>query len=121
MKNAKPVAAVGAGYLLGRRHKARWAMALAGMAAGKRLTADPAALLGGLLESSPQLRQPAGNVRGELAGAGRKAAVAAAGNRVDVLTDSLQRRTESLRSSSGRAEDEEPAPRSRPRVPAGSR
>ncbi|WP_052391300.1 hypothetical protein [Streptomyces sp. NRRL B-24484] len=137
MKNTKLAAAVGAGYLLGPFHKVRWAMALAGMVAGKRITTDPAALLSGLPESSPQLRQLAGSVRGELADAGRKAAVAAAGNRVDALTDSLQRRTESLRSGSADGdepgdeepedeyeearEDEDPAPRSRRRVPAGSR
>ncbi|MFF7456605.1 hypothetical protein [Kitasatospora sp. NPDC008115] len=107
MNNAKLAVAVGTGYLLGRMHKARWALALAGMAAGKRLSANPGVLLGQALESSPQLRQLAGNVRGELAKAGTKAATAAASNRVSALTDQLQRRAEGLRAGIPRR-DEDP-------------
>src|SRR6478609_10843361 len=56
MKNSKLASAVVAGYFLGRWHKARWALALAGVAAGKKLSTNPGVLLGQLMESSPQLR-----------------------------------------------------------------
>ncbi|MGW2250707.1 hypothetical protein ACWCXH_10955 [Kitasatospora sp. NPDC001660] len=109
MKNAKLAAAVGVGYLLGRLHKARWALALAGMAAGKKLGAGSGAAVGQLIESSPQLRRVVDDVRGELASAGKKAAVAAAARRVGALTDQLEQRTEALRDANGHNEDEEPS------------
>lgn len=114
MKNAKLAVAVGAGYLLGRMHKARWALALAGLAAGKRLSSSGGELLEGLMDSSPQLRELAGTVRGDLADAGRKAVMSAAGRKVDALTERLESGTSALRgdsdegSRSERDEAEEP-------------
>lgn len=111
MNNAKCAMAVGAGYLLGRWHKVRWALALAGMVAGKKISTNPRVLVGQLMESSPQLRELAGDVRGGLAEAGKKAVTTAAGNRLESLTDQLRQRTASLRDQNeGRGEesDEEP-------------
>ncbi|PYC70603.1 histone protein, partial [Streptomyces tateyamensis] len=108
MKNAKLAAALAGGYLLGRFHKARWALALAGLAAGKKLSSNPEVLLGELLDSSPQLRKLADTARGELKEAGKKAAVAVATNRVGALADRLEEHTEKLREgSSGQEEDQQ--------------
>ena len=114
MKNTKLVLAVGAGYVLGRLNKARWALALAGLVAGKHLSSDGGELLEGLLDTSPQLRDLARTVRGELGDAGRKAVGAAAGRQIDALTDRLESRTSALRdvnqgrNQDDRAESEEP-------------
>ena len=112
MNSTKCAAAVGAGYLLGRWHKARWALALAGMVAGKKISTNPKAVLEQLMEASPQLQDLADNVRGELADAGKKAAVAAAGNRLGGITERLRERTDALRngaeSHSDEAEEDEP-------------
>ena len=51
MNNAKRAFALGAGYVLGRLRKPRWALALAGMAAGKKISTNPTAMLGELIES----------------------------------------------------------------------
>lgn len=107
MNNAKLAAAVGAGYVLGRMRKARWALALAGMAAGKKITTNPGALLADVLESSPQLRELAQSVSGDLIGAGAKAGVAAAGHRMEGLTERLEQRVESLRDSAGQRDEDE--------------
>lgn len=97
MNNTKLAAAVVVGYVLGRLHKARWALALAGMAAGKKISTSPRALLGGVMDSSPQLRKLAETVGGDLVQAGAKAGVAAASHRMEGLTERLEQRTESLR------------------------
>ncbi|MGA5701477.1 hypothetical protein [Peterkaempfera bronchialis] len=112
MNNGQVALAVGASYLLGRLHKARWALALAGVAAGRRLRSGKGA--GGLLKAPAQLGELAGTVRGQLLSAGKKAAVAAASSQIDKLSDRLEDRAASLRSGPGRpeadqeAEDEEP-------------
>lgn len=106
MNNTKLAAAVGVGYLLGRLHKARWALTLAGMAAGKKISSNPRVLLGQLLETSPELRRLADEVRGELAEAGMKAATAAAGHRIGDLTEQIHQRTESLRDKTAQRDDE---------------
>lgn len=114
MKNTKLAVAVGAGYLLGRMHKARWALGLAALAAGKRLSTSGGGLLEGLMDSSPQLRELAGTVRGDLADAGRKAVVSAAGRKIDALTERLETGTSAIRGDDGdggrkeRAASEEP-------------
>jgi hypothetical protein len=107
MTNTKLAVAVGAGYLLGRMHKGRWALTLAGLAAGRQLKNSPGGLLGGLLESSPQLRELAGTVGGDLADAGKKAVVSAAGRRIEALTDRLEGGTSALRGVGGGKRDDE--------------
>ena len=100
MKNITVAAALGAGYLLGRSHKTKLALALAGVAAGKRLKAGagPTGHAGELLKSSP-VEELIESLRGELVEAGKKAAVAAASKRVDSLSDRLQQRADSLRTT----------------------
>ncbi|WP_280261878.1 hypothetical protein [Nocardia abscessus] len=84
---------VGIGYLLGRTRKMRFALSLAGAAMAKRSTGTPGDLLErgtSLLKSSPELERITDTVRGELLGAARSAAVAAASNRLDALNARLQ-------------------------------
>ena len=98
--------AVGAGYLLGRRHKMRWALAIAvGTATGglggltsravksgtKRLAATDS-----VAKFAPDLGQLADAFKGDLAGAGKAAARAAVNNRIDSVTGSLHDRTQAL-------------------------
>src|ERR1700758_2236354 len=109
MNNTKLVLAVGAGYLLGRMHKMRWALGLASLAAGKRLSSNSGDLLEGLMDSSPQLRELAGTVKGELAEAGKKAAVPAASRKMESLTNRLESGTSALRDAGLGAQDDEDA------------
>ncbi|MFX0577669.1 hypothetical protein [Nocardia nepalensis] len=94
MKGGTKIAiGVGIGYVLGRTRKMRFAMALAGAALAKRSSDVPGELLErgtSLLRSSPEVAQLADTVRGELVGAVRSAAVAAASNRIDALNTRLQ-------------------------------
>ncbi len=109
MKNTPTVAlAIGAGYLLGRRHKMRLAVMLATATAvsgggsglakqafkqgGKLLGSSDA--LGGL---SPGIGKLAGTVRTDLADAGKAAARSALNSRIDSLTESLHERAETMR------------------------
>ncbi|MBF6469635.1 hypothetical protein IU427_31380 [Nocardia beijingensis] len=84
---------VGIGYFLGRTRKMRFAMSLAGAAMARRSAAGPGGLLERgteLLRSTPELTRITDTVRGELVGAVRSAAVTAASNRIDALSDRLQ-------------------------------
>jgi hypothetical protein len=95
-----------AGYALGRTHKMRWALALAGItAAGKGLGAGR---LAAGAAKSPELSRLTQDVRSQLMSAGRKAVVATASNRIDSLSDRLQSRAESLRAKPDTEETEEP-------------
>ncbi|MFI1396642.1 hypothetical protein [Streptomyces sp. NPDC020681] len=106
MKNGQVALALAGGYILGRAHKMRWALALAGAtAAGKGLGAGRIAAGAA---KSPELARLTQDLRGQLATAGRKAAVATASNRIDSLSDRLQSRAESLRTKPGAEEPEEP-------------
>ncbi len=95
MKNGRMALCLVGGYLLGRFHKMRWALGLAGVAAGRRLRGSGGGALGDLLKA-PALDQLQ-HLRGELLAAGRTAAVAMASNRIDALSDRLQERAASLR------------------------
>ncbi|WP_283133141.1 hypothetical protein [Rhizohabitans arisaemae] len=108
--------AVAAGYFLGRRHKLRWATALAaagavggiGHVAGGGILGKGAKLLG----ASPEMEEMVGRLRTELTEVGKAAAVAAAGKQIDTLTTKLHDRAESLRTPAvpaPRAESEEGA------------
>ncbi|WP_159849525.1 hypothetical protein [Nocardia sp. CY41] len=84
---------VGIGYFLGRTRKMRFAMSLAGAAMARRSAGAPGGLLERgteLLRSTPELTRITDTVRGELVGAVRSAAVTAASNRIDALSDRLQ-------------------------------
>jgi hypothetical protein len=115
MKNASVALAVGAGYLLGRRRKARLAIMLATATAvggggglakqafkrgGKLLGSSDA--LGGL---SPEIGKLAGTVRSDLADAGKAAARSALNSRIDSLTESLHDRAESMRGGAEAADE----------------
>ncbi|PKV81844.1 hypothetical protein [Nocardia fluminea] len=84
---------VGIGYVLGRTRKMRFALGLAGAAMARRSSGTPGELMKfgtSLVKSSPELSQLTDTVRGELLGAVRSAAVAAASSRIDALNDRLQ-------------------------------
>jgi hypothetical protein len=118
MKKASNVAlAIGAGYLLGRKHKLRLALVLATATATGRLggAATQAIKRGGSLlgssdamgKLSPDLGKVMSTVRGDLAGAGKAAVQAAVATRIESLTDSLHERTEGLRNPPEPDEPEE--------------
>ena len=104
MNNGRMALCLAGGYLLGRFHKMRWALGLAGVAAGRRLRAKGAGALAEVLKA-PALDQLQ-HLRGELLAAGRTAAVAMAGNRIDALSDKLQERAASLRTEPSRGRPE---------------
>lgn len=116
--------AVAAGYVLGRYHKGKWALALAAMGAGKRLPGPQGAVLEQgkkLLSSNPVVGHLTQEVREQLVGAGRSALTSAASRRIESFSDALRDRTEQMRGTGGdQAADEEPGeepeeePRSRP-------
>lgn len=86
------------GYFLGRTRKAKLALALGGMAMGRR-AGGPAGLLAQgskLLGSSPELSRLTDEVRGRLLEAGKGAALAVAARQVESLTDRVGKRVESL-------------------------
>ncbi|HET8599724.1 MAG TPA: hypothetical protein VFL99_05305 [Segeticoccus sp.] len=93
------VAAVASGYLLGRRHKLRLAIAVGGLIAGKKLSTNPRQLARQaqeLVENNPQLAELSEQVRTQLFEAARLAAVKVATDRVTGLTENLQGRTKQL-------------------------
>ena len=107
---ARIAVGVGIGYMLGRTHKMRLALMLAGAGLSGRLPGTPQELMKrgvSALGSSPELGKITESVRGELLGAARAAAVTAASNQIDSLNERLQQGGGLLRSKSGgRAEDE---------------
>ena len=120
MKSGVRVAmALGAGYVLGRNHKMRLALALGAAAATGQLGRAPGQLaqkgtkalgdtpLGGLQEPGKQLVE-----------AGKSAAVAAVVGRINSLSDRLQagagEDAEATRGNGGRGHDEDGADEARP-------
>src|SRR5581483_1505742 len=99
-------AAIGIGYVLGRRKKFRTAammaagMSVGGTAVGGLLLKRGMKVLGSadaIQKVAPQLGELADTVRGDLLTAGKAAATAAVSSRVDALTDSLHDRAERVR------------------------
>ncbi|WP_432044613.1 hypothetical protein [Streptomyces asiaticus] len=107
MTNGKIAVAVVGGYLLGRTKKAKLAVGLGMLLAGKKITLDPQQLKKSLAEA-PLLSGLNSEVRRELVDATRQAATKAVSGRVSGLADSLHERTALLRGE-GEGEDEEPA------------
>jgi len=94
--------AITAGYVLGRLHKMKWALALAGLAGRKRLPAGSAGLLqqgAKFLASSPELAKLTEEMRGQLVEAGKAAAVAAVSGKINSLSDELRDRSEAMRAA----------------------
>ncbi|TMU93104.1 hypothetical protein [Streptomyces sp. DASNCL29] len=125
MTNGKIAVAVVGGYLLGRTKKAKLAVGLGMLLAGKKITLDPQQLKKSLAQA-PLLSGLNSEVRKELVDATRQAATKAVSGRVSGLADSLHERTALLRGEGGgvdegegekadaederdRGEDEEPA------------
>ncbi|MGW0026318.1 hypothetical protein [Rhodococcus sp. NPDC003383] len=108
---ARIAAGVGIGYMLGRTHKMRLALMLAGAGLSGRLPGTPQELMKrgvSALGSSPELSKITESVRGELLGAARAAAVTAASNQIDSLNERLQQGGGLLRSKrSTKSEDED--------------
>jgi hypothetical protein len=106
---AKIAAAVASGYLLGRTKKLKLAITVGGMLAGKKIATDPRSLMkqgAELIESNPELSKLQDQIRSQLFDAARKAAVASAGQRMNMLSDSIRERSERLSLSRGQ-EDED--------------
>ncbi|MFI0821799.1 hypothetical protein ACH4TX_33170 [Streptomyces sp. NPDC021098] len=103
MTNGKIAVAVAGGYLLGRTKKAKLALGLGMLLAGKKITLDPQQLARAVADS-PLLSGLNAQARKELTGAAKTAATRALSSRMDGLADSLHERTLSLR---GEAEAEE--------------
>jgi len=85
--------AVGAGYMLGRTHKMKLALMLAGAGASSRFPSGSLGVLGQagkLLGDSPEVAKLGGAVRKELMNAAKTAAVTAASHRIDSLNSRLQ-------------------------------
>ena len=112
--------AVGAGYMLGRTHKMKLALMLAGFGASRRFPGGSLGVLNEgrkLLADSPEVAKLGATVRKELMNAAKAAAVTAASQRIDSLNTRLQSGENLLgglgeaaggKRKSKRARDEEP-------------
>src|SRR6476620_8716836 len=105
---AKVAAAIASGYLLGRSKKLRLAVTVGGLIAGRKIPTDARGIMqqgAQLVENNPELAKLADQVRGQLFEAARAAAITAASNRMDGLSDLIKDRTtlllEPSRSSRG--------------------
>ncbi|GAB2597032.1 hypothetical protein GCM10027168_32310 [Streptomyces capparidis] len=97
MNNARMALALAGGYALGRTRKMRWALTVAGVAAGRKAKARGLATE---VLKSPEIDRLTRELREQVLSAGRTAAVATAGRRMEALSDRLQSRAESLRPGS---------------------
>jgi hypothetical protein len=110
--STKAVAALAGGYLLGRSKKMRLAVTVAGLVAGKKLDLSTGELLqkgAELIQGSPELSRLSAQLRGRFLEAAKGAAVAAASNRLNSVSDSLRDRSSGPRGLAGpevEAEDE---------------
>ncbi|OPF80717.1 hypothetical protein VT50_0212295 [Streptomyces antioxidans] len=105
MKNSRVALAFVSGYLFGRGHRGTLVLGLAGLAAGKRLGSGISPPGAEVLKSS-ELGKLGQDIGSRLVSAGREAAMSAASNRMDALSDRLERRAATLRT--GGAGDQEP-------------
>ncbi|MFJ2768777.1 DNA primase [Streptomyces sp. NPDC087300] len=91
--------AVGAGYVLGRTKKAKFAFAVGTMVAGKRLHLNPKAL-GALvtqqLQNNPQFKEIGDQLREDLRGVGKAATGSLVNRQLDGLADRLHDRTQGV-------------------------
>ncbi|PZT70956.1 DNA primase [Streptomyces sp. SW4] len=92
--------AVGAGYLLGRTKKLKFALAVGSMVAGKKLNLTPrgiAELVNTQLQNNPQFKEIGDQLRTDLRGVGKAASGAMVERQLDALADRLHGRTERVR------------------------
>ncbi|AQA15425.1 hypothetical protein ABTY63_43575 [Streptomyces solisilvae] len=116
MKNSRVALAFVSGYLFGRGHRGALVLGLAGLAAGKRLTSGFSPPGAQQLKSSElgRLGQDIGN---RLVSAGREAALSAASNRMDALSDRLEHRAETLRTGGVGGREQEAGDHEEPEEP----
>ncbi|MGW7661169.1 DNA primase [Streptomyces sp. NPDC054756] len=92
--------AIGAGYVLGRTKKAKMALAVGGLVAGKKLNLTPKAL-GELvttqLAGNPQFKELGDQLRQDLSGVGKAASGALVERQIAALADRLHGRTAEVR------------------------
>ncbi|MGV9849615.1 hypothetical protein ACWDWU_12700 [Streptomyces sp. NPDC003442] len=117
MTNGKIAVAVVGGYLLGRTKKAKLAVGLGMLLAGKKISLDPQQLKKSLAQA-PLLSGLNSEVRKELADATRQAATKAVSHRVSGLADSLHERTALLRGEGGDEDEGEGEEAEAPARPA---
>ena len=101
---ARVALGVAGGYFLGRTKKMKLALALAGMAAGKRAGGPGQLLAQGtkLLGQSPEVTRLTDELRGRLLDAGKGAAVAIATRQVEALTERVVHRVGDLTEAGGK-------------------
>ena len=101
---ARVALGVAGGYFLGRTKKMKLALALAGMAAGKRAGGPGQILAQGtkLLGQSPEVTRLTDELRGRLLDAGKGAAVAIATRQVEALTERVVHRVGDLTEAGGK-------------------
>jgi hypothetical protein len=97
--------AVAAGYLLGRLHKMKWALAVAALVGRGQLPGGAGGLVqqgAKLLTSSPELTKLTDEMKGRLVDAGKAAAVAAVSSKIDSLSEGLRERSDAMRATRAR-------------------
>jgi hypothetical protein len=106
--------AIGAGYLLGRTKKAKMALAVGSVVAGKKLNLTPKALaelVTTQLAGNPQFKEIGDQLRQDLRGVGKAASGALVERQIEAIADRLHGRTAEVREqlagggSSSRVED----------------
>ncbi|MEU5836725.1 hypothetical protein ABZ820_24050 [Streptomyces diacarni] len=103
------LAGVAGGYLLGRTKKAKLALAVGSLVAGRRLGLDPQELISkGVrkITETPQFEELADQVKDQMMAAARTAAGSVANRRIESLTDSLRARTDRLGGQDGQGEQD---------------
>lgn len=88
--------AVGAGYALGRTKKAKLAIAIGTVVAGKRLPLRPGALgefVTGQLQNNPEIKEVSDQLREDLRGVGKAATEGLVNRQIDGIADRLHQRT----------------------------
>jgi hypothetical protein len=94
--------AVTAGYLLGRFHKMKWALAVAALVGRGQLPGGAGGLVqqgAKLLTSSPEFNKLTDEMKGRLVDAGKAAAVAAVSSKIDSLSEGLRERSDAMRAT----------------------
>src|SRR4051812_15391462 len=101
---ARVALGVAGGYFLGRTKKMKLALALAGMAAGRKAGGPGQLLAQGtkLLGQSPEITRLTDELRGRLLDAGKGAAVAIATKQVEALTESVVNRVGDVTEAGGK-------------------
>ncbi|UMG94347.1 helix-turn-helix domain-containing protein [Nocardioides sp. TF02-7] len=87
---AKIATAVAGGYLLGRTKKLRLAITIAGLLAGRKLSADPKSIANKIVGDNPELQNLRGQLTEGLTSAAKELAMATAASRIESMTESLQ-------------------------------